>query len=115
MTFDDYNKELITIVDTYGEKLYYSDINKLVEKLRKEYAPTIEMTSLEKEQLLTAKSFKSSFSQFWDEIKSQPTKIKLGLQSGPITFATITESELMSAWLHPESIKINPDTNETSH
>ena len=87
----------------------------VLDELQEEYAPTIEMTSLEKEQLLNAKSFKSSFSQFWDEIKSQPTKVKFGLQSGPITFATLTETELMSAWLHPDSIKIKPDTNETAH
>lgn len=72
-----------------------------INELRKEYAPTVEMTKEDKQSLLDLKS-RATFYFFNQSIKKWQQD-RIGLQ---MPYGGLTEDKLMSAWLHPETIKI---------
>ncbi|GMA66791.1 MULTISPECIES: hypothetical protein [Leuconostoc gelidum group] len=74
--------------------------NKVVDSLRKEYAPTIEMTKHEKKYLLRYLN-NSSFNWLIEDIFSLETD----------DFEKLSDEDLMQAWLHPETIKIIEEKN----
>lgn len=76
--------------------LFYEIIN----KLRQEYAPTIEMTKHEKKYLLHYLN-NSSFYSLIADIFSLETD----------DFEKLSDEDLMQAWLHPETIKIIEEKN----
>ncbi|MEL1262330.1 hypothetical protein WL797_07800 [Leuconostoc mesenteroides] len=73
----------------------------VLEDLRKEYSPTVEMTKEDKEVLLDLKS-RATFYFFTQTIKKWQSN-RAGLQ---LPYGNLNEDELMQAWLHPETIKI---------
>lgn len=82
--------------------LFYETIN----KLRKEYAPTVEMTKTEKNNILSSKKYGLSFINFYADVMHQSTAIKFGVQTNPELYKSFSEEKLMQAWLHPETIKV---------
>ncbi|WP_260353923.1 hypothetical protein [Leuconostoc falkenbergense] len=74
--------------------------------LRQEYAPTIEMTKTEKNNILSSKKYGLSFINFYEDVMHQSTAIKFGTRTTPELYKSFSEEKLMQAWLHPETIKI---------
>lgn len=89
-TFDEAIKEFKGVVPMMGNWPI-----ELIEKLRKEYAPTIEMTKHEKKYLLHYLN-NSSFYSLIADIFSLETD----------DFENLSDEDLMQAWLHPETIKV---------
>lgn len=106
MKFDDViNKYKGLSYETYGLFPIYTneDIYKLIEELKKEYAPTIEMTKNDKDILLyNLENY--PFDVFIENV-SVSDKEKFGLPSNN-EFRGLSIEDLMQAWLHPESIKV---------
>ncbi|WP_404975680.1 hypothetical protein NBT14_04270 [Weissella paramesenteroides] len=94
MTFDEALNEL------EPRTIWSSEMRDLLEQLRAEYAPTIEMTEMQMKQMMSFKEVNAGFSTFM---------YKQGLGQVPAFSDFITterENELMQAWLHPETIKV---------
>lgn len=68
----------------------------IIQKLLKEYAPTVEMTEGQKNTLLEYKS-RESLSY---------TLSERGTTFGAWFWSPLTERQVAQAWLHPESIKV---------
>ena len=98
MTFDEYDKELMELVDRYGDEPYYGDIDNLVDKLQETYAPTVEMT---KEQARVFTLYYDSKKPFNKNEFEYPDNLFM---------ESISDKELTQAWLHPETIKIVEET-----
>lgn len=114
MTFD----EAMAKVGTYlknnslnnslnNDKFFYIILN----DLRQEYVPTIEMTFEEHEYFKTFRYTDSSFTQLSESIMKQGDLVKFGLKSTPLYLMGLPEEQLMQAWLHPESIKVLGEQN----
>ena len=88
MTFDEALNKL------EPRTIWSGEMRDLLE-LRKEYAPTIEMTKHEKKYLLHYLN-NSSFYSLIADIFSLETD----------DFENLSDEDLMQAWLHPETIKI---------
>lgn len=111
MTFDEWTK-----------KLEKHDITKLfnkytfievIEDLKKEYAPTVEMTFEEHEYFKSFRYTDSSFTQLVESVIKQGDLVRFGLKSTPLYLMGLSEDQLMQAWLKPETIKvIGEDKNE---
>lgn len=86
--------------DVWFEK---EDLFSLINDLREEYAPTIEMTKVGKNYLLYYLE-NSSFGSFISDINL--------VRSGTIGveptdyFEDLSDEDLMQAWSHPETIKV---------
>lgn len=103
MTFDEYDKELMELVDRYGDEPYYGDIDNLVDKLQETYAPTVEMTKNDKDILLyNLENY--SFDVFIESI-ALSDKEKFGLPANK-EFEGLSIEQLMRAWLNPETIEV---------
>lgn len=89
-----------------NEKMTVSESIRLIEILRQEYAPTVEMTKTEKNNILSSIKYGSSFINFYTDVMHQSTAIKFGAQTNPELYKSFSEEKLMQAWLHPETIKI---------
>jgi len=101
--------------DKWTEKLEKHDITKLftkytfievIQDLRQEYTPTIEMTFEEHEYFKTFRFTDSSFTQLSESIMKQGTQVKFGIKSTPLYLMGLSEEQLMRAWLYPDSIKV---------
>lgn len=79
------------------------DVVGVLQKLKQEYAPTIEMTKNDRDILLYSLQ-NYSFDVFSESI-ALSDKEKFGL---PVNkeFKGLSIEDLMQAWLHPETIKI---------
>ena len=75
------------------------DVVGMLQNLKQEYAPTIEMTKEEKQNLLDLKSRATFY--FFNQSVKRWQQDRIGLQ---MPYGNLTEDKLMSAWLHPESI-----------
>lgn len=83
--------------DVWFEK---EDLFSLINDLREEYAPTVEMNEMQMKQMMSFKEFDSWFSTFM---------YKQGLGQLPAFSDFITtqrENELMQAWLHTDTIRV---------
>lgn len=78
----------------------YKFLLTILDELREEYAPTIEMTKHEKKYLLRYLN-NSSFNWLIEDIFSLETD----------DFEKLSDEDLMQAWLHPETIKIIEEKN----
>lgn len=76
------------------------DLEEIIEELQETYAPKIEMTSEQKEELMAfVNSPDYEFDNFW-----------FCLGSGDSLYKNkISEEDLMRAWLHPELIEVTDD------
>ena len=85
------------------EKMTISEIIRLIEFLRQEYAPTIEMTKEQYDYILPlikeGKELGATFTEFWEVYKFIGASKKIDL-----TFDS--QERAMQAWLHPETIKL---------
>ncbi len=86
------------------EKMTVAEVIHLIEILNKEYAPTVEMTSYQKENLLMMKNNKFSLIAIVAEFDDGNLINDFDGYWNPLT-----ESQLVQAWLHPETIKVVDD------
>lgn len=116
MTFD----EAITNIDnSYDYNVDKYTVIDILENLRKEYAPTVEMTQ---EQVNVIDSFKKNFSASYlpEVIHNQPegdwsfldelSGKLFGHRQGGMTNKNI--EDIMRIWLHPETIKVIGDEHD---
>lgn len=117
MVFDEaikYAKEL-SFVQSYEDVYEYNlvidleDVIEILENLKQEYKPTIEMTAKEKEHLLSIATTSVTFTNFYEQVLKQSTNIKFGVQTTPELYKHLSENELMQAWLHQDTIKVKGD------
>ncbi|MGR8826847.1 hypothetical protein N2E09_04415 [Leuconostoc citreum] len=132
MTFDEAVEELKTLskngADTwYGDNLEKrthvkghiesGSVEMLIYQLRKEYVPTIEMTQRQKDLLLHYKQH-SWFSLFLGKLNDPYNEIYRSLPDLSCFdnwgTAKERENEILSAWLHPETIKVIGEINDTA-
>lgn len=110
MTFDEANDIVVfakdgTEIMMRSEQESWSDEDsrnatlKLVAELRKTYAPEIEMTHEQHDQLMAFRNLGSSFSTFMYKQGNHE------LSAFPEMLSVEREDELMLAWLHPKLIK----------
>lgn len=95
MTFDEANK----IVEAFDEDPELEDwmpnskVYEIIEGLREEYAPTVEMTS----------GNKATFIQEGDSL----SKLLTGYYGFDVLYwGDVSERKVAQAWLHPETIKV---------
>lgn len=85
------------------EKMTISEIIRLIEFLRQEYAPTIEMTKEQHDYILPlikeGKELGANFTEFWEVYKFIGASKKIDQ-----TFDS--QEQAMIVWLHPETIKV---------
>ena len=115
MTFDEaikYAKENSFVEEMLSDVVELEDVIEILEKLKKEYAPTVEMTKTEKNNILSSKKYGLSFINFYADVMHQSTAIKFGVQTNPELYKSFSEEKLMQAWLHPETIKIIGEDDE---
>lgn len=99
-TFDEainYVKEN-SYVEYSGEVLDIEDVIKLLEKLKQEYAPTIEMTQEAYNEL--------------NDLRSHNRDLEGVLSRAMFSYNPLkwyTTEELAQAWLHPETIKVGDE------
>lgn len=113
MNFDEaikYAKEY-SFVQSYEYEYDYNlvtdldDVIELLEKLKEEYAPRIEMTNEDKNTLY----YYLENSTFFSLIERKHAIIEaetLGITEGINEFLDLSDEDLMQAWLHPNDILI---------
>ena len=101
VNFDEANNEIGKALDVIDYESIPNRIDEIIDSLKEEYAPTIEMTKEDKQSLLDLKS-RATFYFFNQSVKKWQQD-RIGLQ---MPYGGLTEDELMQAWLHPESIKV---------
>ncbi|MCT3048251.1 hypothetical protein [Leuconostoc mesenteroides] len=86
-----------------NEKMTVSETIRLIEILRQEYAPTIEMTKEQHDYIAPlikeGKELGATFTEIWEVYKFIGASKKIDR-----TFDS--QEQAMQAWLHPETIKI---------
>ena len=102
LTFDEAIEHFRNNTDISGTAVFLDDVEDTLKELRKEYAPTVEMTSHQKENLLTMKENKFSLI----EIVAEFDDGNLINDFDGFYWFPMTEIQLVQAWLHPETIKI---------
>lgn len=101
MTFDEVIEHFRNNTDISGTAVFLDDVEDTLKELQEEYAPTIEMTKEDKQSLLDLKS-RATFYYFTQCVEKWQQN-RIGLQ---MPYGSLTEDELMQAWLHPEIIKV---------
>lgn len=108
MIFDETVREVQLISMNGLDDMSGEDAIRLINMLRQEYAPTVEMTEMQMKQMMSFKEVNAGFSTFM---------YKQGLGQLPAFSDFITtkrENELLQAWLHPETIKVIGEENDTA-
>ncbi|MFL2052504.1 hypothetical protein ACEN35_05810 [Leuconostoc mesenteroides] len=86
-----------------NEKMTVSESIRLIEILRQEYAPTIEMTKEQHDYIAPliqeGKELGATFTEFWEVYKYMGASKKL-------IPAFKNQEQAMQAWLYPETIKV---------
>ena len=95
MTFDEALDEL------EPRTIWSDEMRDLLEQLRQEYAPKIEMSKRHADNLIDMKNDGYSFVETIADIDSGVLIREFDSYWNPLTV-----DELMQAWLHPETIKI---------
>jgi len=106
MNFDEAKKEIDEALDLIDYEDMPNIIDGIIDSLKEEYAPTVEMT---KEQKRILDSYREpglydgdyAFYVFYDEAHDY----RLSLRDTGL-FDTLTEKQLMQAWLHPEIVVV---------
>ncbi|MET3356914.1 hypothetical protein IRM63_06130 [Leuconostoc citreum] len=128
MTFDDVIKEIYNPLiyqwpSPSGEMVSVAkqkttlELVETIKELKQEYAPTIEMTQRQKDLLLHYKQH-SWFSLFLGKLNDPYNEIYRSLPDLSCFdnwgTAKERENEILSAWLHPETIKVIGENNDTA-
>lgn len=95
MTFDEAIEKIESITDELNiRQEIINDVVSVVEGLREEYAPTIEMTKLKR-------------GVFADEMEDIATQDDLDLFfTDGLNLGDVTLRKALNAWIHPETIKV---------
>jgi len=94
MTFDEAIEKSRVLSLDGTQEIYSDDVVQLINELRQEYAPTIEMTKLQHDV-------------FADEMEDIATQERLDLFiTDGLGLGDMTVRKDLNAWLHPETIKI---------
>jgi len=108
MVFDEaikYANENSFVEEMLSDVVELEDVIELLENIKKEYAPTVEMTKEDRNTLM----FYLENSTFFSLIERKHAFIEvemLGITSGSNEFLNLSDEDLMQAWLHPETIKV---------
>jgi len=106
MTFDEaikYAKENSFVEEMLSDVVELEDVIEILEKIKKEYAPTVEMTKNDRDILLhNLENY--PFDVFIVSISMSDKEI-FGLPANK-EFKGLSIEDLMQAWLHPETIKV---------
>ena len=114
MVFDEaikYANENSFVEEMLSDVVELEDVIELLENIKKEYAPTVEMTKEDRNTL----RFYLENSTFFSLIERKHAFIEvemLGITSGSNEFLNLSDEDLMQAWLHPETIKVIGEDNE---
>ncbi|MCT3069060.1 hypothetical protein EFN45_02955 [Leuconostoc citreum] len=93
MTFDEMIEKVLNNENYNTDGLSVDDVITLIEVLRLEYAPTVEMTSGDK----------ATFMQEGDSL----SKLLTGYYGFDVLYwGDVSERKVAQAWLHPETIKV---------
>lgn len=101
MIFNDAKKEIDEALDSINYEDMANKIEGIVDTLRQEYAPTIDMTLSQKENLLKMKENKFSLIEIVAEFDGGEL-----INDFDSYWGNLTEQQLVMAWLHPECIKV---------
>ncbi|WP_273947609.1 hypothetical protein [Leuconostoc mesenteroides] len=94
MTFDEMIEKLLNNEDYNTDGLSVDDVITLIEVLRLEYAPTVEMTKAQNEA-------------FVESVEGIATQEQLdSFVDEELDLGDMTVRKGLNAWLHPETIKI---------
>lgn len=87
-----------------NEKMTISEIIRLIEILRQEYAPTVEMT---KKQYNALKWYKDNldFSTCLEKFQNYNGETRMGIKFDDLK-GKLSDEDIMQAWLHKETIKV---------
>lgn len=111
MTFDEMIKKVLNNENYNTDGLSVDDVITLIEVLRLEYAPTVEMT---KEDINNFRFYLEN-SNFFSLIERNHAVIEsemLGITEGVNEFLDLSDEDLMQAWLHLETIKVVGENND---
>ncbi|WP_273706191.1 hypothetical protein [Leuconostoc mesenteroides] len=108
MTFDEAIEKIESITDELNiRQEIINDVVSVVEGLRKDYAPTIEMKPYQFEVFKKYRYGVSKgdidFGGIWPD---EPYRMMEYFKEEPYTGTTIWDDSFAQAWLHPETIKI---------
>lgn len=100
MTFDEAIKELRVLSMDGTQQVYNDDVIQLINDLREEYAPDIPLEPRQKE-------FLSDNSEHIVEVVADfDADWEISSPFDDRFFNGLTEEQVVSAWLHPETIKV---------
>lgn len=110
MTFDEAIKranEDSFVEEMLSDAVYLEDVIEIIEKLREEYAPTVDMKPYQFEVFKKYRYGVSKgdidFGGIWSD---QPYRMMHYFKEEPYTGTTIWDDNFAKAWLHPETIKV---------
>lgn len=103
MTFDEVIEKSRVLSMDGTQQIYSDDVIQLINELRQEYAPTVEMAEGQAKTILDPE---------------QGEKLTALLADGVPNFdylfwEPLTEKQVAQAWLHPETIKVIGEENDT--
>lgn len=112
MTFDEAIQEVRGLSMNGTQKVYSDDAIQLINKLKQEYAPTVEMT---KEQYNTFKWHKDNldFAVCLGTFQNYNGETRMGIKFDNLK-GDLSDEDIMRAWLHPETIKVIGENNDTA-
>ena len=107
MTFDEAIKcanEDSFVEEMLSDAVYLEDVIELLESLREEYEPTVEMT---KKQYNIFKFYKYNldFSACLRIFQDYNGETRMGIKFDDLK-GELSDEDIMQAWLHPETIKV---------
>jgi len=110
MTFDDaikYAKENSFVEEMLSDVVDLEDVIEILENLKKEYAPTVEMKPYQfevfKKYRYGVRKGDIDFGGIWSD---KPYRMMQYFKEESYTGTTIWDDNFAKAWLHPETIKI---------
>ena len=105
MTFEEAT-ENINVLSSFSTLYGISPkvVQDIINSLKQEYAPTIEMTSEEKEGIITGLKYKNEYNSPFANFSE--TYRRINQNWGDRMYINLTEEQLMQAWLNPEVIRV---------
>ena len=102
-TFDEAFEKTIEIANEFEGVVPHEDIYVIIEQLREEYAPTIEMTKEQHDYIFPlikeGKELGATFTEFWEVYEfTEPLKT--------FDMKFNNQEQAMQVWLHPETSKV---------
>ena len=99
MKFDEMIEKLLNNEDYNTDGLSVDDVITLIEVLRLEYAPPVEMTKGKAKTILDPEDGKNITDLLTDEVPNFDY----------LFWEPLTDKQVVQAWLHPETIKVGDE------